>query len=245
MSTLPARARYRNVTVLDVMRIDRRERILADRRVPRVDTSRAQIMAALDDIREMLEMFRPIQRQALELMDDYRREAAEVARLAQEVANLQGKLASLRQELAALRHGWGDSCVARMMLQELGAVGDETAHAAGDIVGAAEVIAGEARRLKQSGHPENVRSAETIMGQLIKLYEACIYQDLTQQRVAKMRRQLEELAAHLDEMASIVQVTPDLMTSRRAANDSQLMNGPAVAGAPGHLQQDEIDSYFA
>src|SRR5690606_23647007 len=78
MSTLPARARYRNVTVLDVMRIDRRERILADRRVPRVDTSRAQIMAALDDIREMLEMFRPIQRQALELMDDYRREAAEV-----------------------------------------------------------------------------------------------------------------------------------------------------------------------
>lgn len=244
MSTLPARARYRNVTSLDVMRIDRRERMLADRRMPRVDTSRAEIMAALDDIREMLEIFRPMQRQALGLMDDYRREAAEVARLSQEVAGLQGTLAAVRQELAAIRHGAGDSCIARLALKELSAMGDETAHAAGDILGAAEVIAAEARRLKQSGEPENVSSAESVMGQLIKLYEACNYQDLTQQRVAKIRRHLEGLAAHLDELAAIVEVAPHQMTARRAANDAQLLNGPAVAGTPGHLRQNEIDGYF-
>ena len=256
MSTLPARARYRNVTSLDVMRIDRRERVLAERRMPRVDTSRAEIMAALDDIREMLEIFRPLQRQALGLMDDYRREAAEVARLSQEVAGLQGTLAAVRQELAAIGQGTGEGSVTGMALarqrdldryvalKELSAVGDETAHAAGDILGAAEIIAGEARRLKQSGEPENVGSAESIMGQLIKLYEACNYQDLTQQRVAKIRRHIEGLAAHLDELTAILQVAPRQMTARRAANDARLLNGPAVAGTPGHLQQNEIDGYF-
>ena len=244
MSTLPARARYRTVTSLDVMRIDRRERVLAERRMPRVDTSRAEIMAALDDIREMLEIFRPLQRQALGLMDDYRREAAEVARLSQEVAGLQGTLAAVRQELAAIGQGTGEGSVTGMALKELSAVGDETAHAAGDILGAAEIIAGEARRLKQSGEPENVGSAESIMGQLIKLYEACNYQDLTQQRVAKIRRHIEGLAAHLDELTAILQVAPRQMTARRAANDARLLNGPAVAGTPGHLQQNEIDGYF-
>jgi len=81
---------------------------------------------------------------------------------------------------------------------------------------------------------------------VVKIFEACNFQDLTGQRIANVAQTLDTVQAHLTSLLRIWGDISDLeekaMTSMRAANE--FLNGPLLAGDEGHYSQADIDALF-
>ena len=70
---------------------------------------------------------------------------------------------------------------------------------------------------------------------MIEIFEACNYQDLTSQRVAKVMATLDRIEG---------QITRALAELTRA-DDPLVMHGPRLDGDRGHVSQNDIDSMFS
>jgi chemotaxis protein CheZ len=77
--------------------------------------------------------------------------------------------------------------------------------------------------------------AHAIRRQVARIFEACTFHDLANQRIAKVRETLRSIDAR-------IAGTPD----GGGAGDGErlLVNGPKLDGAPGHVKQSEIDTLF-
>lgn len=76
--------------------------------------------------------------------------------------------------------------------------------------------------------------AQDIRDRVIQIFEACNFQDLTSQRVAKVMATFAglegQIARALEELVRV--------------NTSPPLHGPCLAGDPGHVSQGDIDSMF-
>ena len=111
---------------------------------------------------------------------------------------------------------------------ELDAVTAGTAQATQKILAAAEEIDQLADNLSAAlkGKLEQ-ELAQDIADSVLRIFEACNFQDLIGQRVAKV---MKTLAAKEAEPAS--------------ADDAPALHGPRLDGDKGHLSQSEIDAMF-
>ena len=118
---------------------------------------------------------------------------------------------------------------------ELEAVIGDSELATQKILAAAEDIDQAANNLSAAlkGDFEN-GLAQDIRDRVIQIFEACNFQDLTGQRVAKVMATFasleRQIARALDELTRI-NATPPL-------------HGPRFAGDPGHVSQSDVDSLF-
>jgi chemotaxis protein CheZ len=124
---------------------------------------------------------------------------------------------------------------------ELNAVVEGTERATQKILAAAEEIDAAANNLSAAlnGRIEQ-GAAQDIQDSVIKIFEACNFQDLIGQRVAKVLATLTFVEDH------IVRVLEEMRTaseSRRRYGKSAL-HGPRLDGDPGHASQDEVDAMF-
>jgi len=89
-----------------------------------------------------------------------------------------------------------------------------------------------------------------IQDRVIKIFEACNFQDLTGQRITKVVSTLQFIETHIVRMMEIwggLEAFKDIeaeQTSKRE-DDAGLLNGPKLAGETGHASQDDIDALFA
>ena len=118
---------------------------------------------------------------------------------------------------------------------ELEAVMQGSEQATQKILAAAEEIDQAANNLSAAlKHDSEQGLAQDIRDRVIAIFEACNFQDLTSQRVAKVMASLDridqQIAHTLDELA------------RDAAPP---MHGPRLAGDRGHVSQSDVDSMFA
>ncbi len=119
---------------------------------------------------------------------------------------------------------------------ELDAVIRDSEQATQTILAAAERIDHAAANLTatrkgnfEQGLVQDVRDA------VVQIFEACNFQDLTGQRVAKVM-------THLDRIERQTGSAPDESTKASAA---PLLHGPPLPHDPGHVTQSEIDGILA
>jgi chemotaxis protein CheZ len=85
---------------------------------------------------------------------------------------------------------------------------------------------------------------------VVKIFEACNFQDLTGQRITKVVATLKFIETHIVRMMEIwggLDAFKDIEAEKIAerTGDAALLNGPKVDGEVGHASQDDIDSLFA
>lgn len=121
--------------------------------------------------------------------------------------------------------------------QELQAVVSGTEQATQKILTAAEEIDHAANTLSAAldGKIEQ-ELAQDIQDLVIRIYEACNFQDLIGQRVAKVSAAVKFVEQH------IARVLEEIKTASAAAS---ALHGPQLDGDAGHASQDDIDAMFA
>src|SRR5258707_15290454 len=101
-----------------------------------------------------------------------------------------------------------------------------------------------AARLKDEQDRALVADAQE---RVIKIFEACNFQDLTGQRITRVVGTLKFIETHILRMMEIwggldafKDIEVEVIAERQG--DAALLNGPKVDGDVGHASQDDIDS---
>jgi chemotaxis protein CheZ len=124
---------------------------------------------------------------------------------------------------------------------ELGAVVEGTERATQKILAAAEEIDSAANNLSAAlkGKIEQ-NLAHDIQDLVIEIFEACNFQDLIGQRVAKVLATLRFVEDHIARVLDEIK-NPAAATQR---NGAQTLHGPRLESDDGHASQGEIDALF-
>jgi chemotaxis protein CheZ len=209
-------------------KVFRIETIAAPRFEPRSDESHAprhgEIMQELNALRAMLAAA-----PAAASTEGSASRQDEIRRLVSELRLIQSAIRADRQTQSAA------GGPATRVAGELEAVIGDSELATQKILAAAEDIDQAANNLSAALKGDfETGLAQDIRDRVIQIFEACNFQDLTGQRVAKVMATFasleRQIARALDELTRI-NATPPL-------------HGPRFAGDPGHVSQSDVDSLF-
>jgi len=144
---------------------------------------------------------------------------------------------STRNDIAALRRAEGSSNSFSTAAVELEEIVAESSKATHNIMNAAETIEAMGANLdKESG--------AVLSDAVTSIYEACAFQDITGQRIAKVISTLQQIEAKVVGLARACggEVETQAIEARAAADESKLLNGPQLA--LNAKSQEEIDRLF-
>ncbi|WP_372006047.1 protein phosphatase CheZ [Tistrella mobilis] len=152
----------------------------------------------------------------------------------------------IRRAVAVLRHPAASEDPLASATQALEGVVEGTEAATEAILSQIEAIETALDAVSAELSPDSqARAALDNAGMAITaLYEACGFQDLTGQRIAKVRKVLQQVDAHLEELLEIVghdQVAA-LPPPAEREGDARLLNGPVDDAS--RVSQSDIDSLF-
>ena len=125
-----------------------------------------------------------------------------------------------------------------------------TFNATDQILTAAEHIDRDAHSLEAAVTSAQDRAvAADILEQVIKIFEACNFQDLTGQRITKVVNTLKFIEDRIMRMMEIwggLESFQNIVVDEApvAEGDASLLNGPKLASDAGHASQDDIDALF-
>jgi chemotaxis protein CheZ len=174
---------------------------------------------------------------------------SEAERLKRELHLIYQAIGRTKQELAELHvSGFRGPRMARVT-NELDAVVGGTERATQSILAAAEDIDQAAGTLAAAIKGEVAHGlTQDIQDRVIQIFEACNFQDLTGQRIAKVMATLKFIEEHVMRMIEIwgglEAFAPFTAAAARPPADSRLVHGPRLDGEPGHASQDDIDLMF-
>lgn len=127
---------------------------------------------------------------------------------------------------------------------QLDAIVASTEEATGTILDATEKIDAEANNL----------GARQITDEVVRIFEACSFQDITGQRISKVVATLKHIEGHLDKLVSVfgdevrrsgaaAMQDTEQGTKPAVVNERNLLNGPQLSGSGNN--QEEIDALLA
>ena len=163
-------------------------------------------------------------------------------RLYKELDDLAHYIQSAKSEIAALNPEDINAEHLPAAGVELDAIVAATEEATGTLLEAAEMIETEAGRL----------GAQAISDQVVRIFEACSFQDLTGQRIGKVVGTLKYIEDRLDRLVAVFgdelrqAVAKDGAKARKPTSvddEASLLNGPQLPGAGNN--QDDIDALLA
>jgi chemotaxis protein CheZ len=154
-----------------------------------------------------------------------------------------------KQEIAALHVNAFGPPPARMT-RELDAVVESAERATQQILGAAEHIEDAANTLSASLKRQQEQSlALDIQDNVLRIFEACNFQDLTGQRIAKVLTTLkfvEDRIAHMIEIWGGIDAFRTYTVEAAAELDrNKMLHGPKLDDDENHVSQDDVDRMFA
>jgi chemotaxis protein CheZ len=164
--------------------------------------------------------------------------------LKRELALLHDTIARNKRELAALI---GDGYERRMAhaAGKLGAAVEGMEKATLKILKSTEVIDDSAKALAAALKADYQRGlAQDIQDQVVKIYEACNFQDLAGQRIGNVIATLNLIEDQVAGILDRCQTRPDDAPAARPSSGHGLLNGPRLDGASGHTSQSDIDALF-
>lgn len=125
---------------------------------------------------------------------------------------------------------------------ELEAITRDTENATHNIMNSAEAMMGFS--IDQFGGDAGAYKA-AVDDEVMKIFEACSFQDITGQRVSKVvnvLKQIEERVGKLANTLGVEDSKPQEMTAEEKRRHDLLLNGPAIGGP--ETKQDAIDAMF-
>jgi chemotaxis protein CheZ len=173
-----------------------------------------------------------------------------VRRFKDEAGTVHEAISRLKQEIVALHAGPFDGGPARAT-RELDAVAMGAERATLQIIKTAEDIEDAANTLAaclQSGQLKAL--AQDIQDHVIRIFEACNFQDLSGQRISKVVETLNFIEHHIERMMDTWGDLETFSGSTAAAafatrDHNTKLHGPKLDGDPGHATQAEVDALFA
>jgi len=205
-----------------------------------------EIMNLLGVIKEAIV---PAKELSASLIEEHRKDMQEAMRLKVELDSIYEAIERTKREIATLRYAGAQGQEINRVTDELGAIVLGTETATNAILAAAEKIdelsANLAARL--SGGDQEI--AREISDQVISIFEACNFQDITGQRISKVVNAMRFVEERVHEMIEIwggLESFKDIGTSEQVRDgDEALLNGPALATDKGITSQDAIDALFS
>ncbi len=164
--------------------------------------------------------------------------------LERELAQLNDAVAHTMRELAALI---GDSHERHMARAagKLGTAIEAMEQATEKILKSSEVIADSAKALAAAMKTDYERSlAQEIQDHVVKIYEACNFQDLSGQRIGNVIETLTMIEDQVEGLLDRYQSRPCDRPVAKPDCSQTLLNGPRLDGDFGHTSQQDIDILF-
>lgn len=213
----------------------------------------AEVMAALQEIRARTVAANDVpaaESMSQQMIETCQRDLREAQKIRDELEQIHEAIARTKREIATLYRGEYQGVKVARMTNELGAIVDGTEQATETILLAAEQIDNDAAdlvaALRQSA---NQAKASDIQDQVVKIFEACNFQDLTGQRISKVVTAFGFIEDRVDRMMEIwgglesfKELELDVSCTRD--EDEALLNGPALEDDVDIASQDDIDALF-
>jgi chemotaxis protein CheZ len=199
----------------------------------------------IGEIQALRHLLEASHRTGHDLSDAYSRQTAETEQLKEELARLHGMISRTREELAALHPERAHGSDIKRMSHELDAVAADAETTTQRVLNAAERIDDLAATLIaaiKSKHNQGL--ARDIQEEVVRIYEACNFQDVAGQRITKAITTIKAVEDRLSRLIAIWGGNDQLNGSASAPSDRRLVNGPKLGGDVGHASQDEIDRLF-
>src|SRR5215216_5464776 len=209
--------------------------------------SHDEVMAELKALRTLIQ---PREELTHGMIEAYKAEMAEAQKLKGELDLIYDAINRTKKEIATLHITGFEGPEMKRVTHELDAIVGGTEKATEGILAAAEFIDQAANMLSAALKSEQDKAlAHDIQDQVIHIFEACNFQDLTGQRITKVVATLQFIETHIVRMMEIwggIESFKDIAPSAMAERDRdvKLLNGPSLEGELGHASQDEIDALF-
>jgi chemotaxis protein CheZ len=175
---------------------------------------------------------------------------SDVPRLRRELDVMHGAVSRNKRELAALLRTKGDEPRLERAAEELTATIAGMESATDNILKAAEAIDESVKALAavlKNDYEHGV--AHDIQDQVVRIFEACNFQDLTGQRIAKAMATLRFIEEHVAGMIEAWDNIDQTRAPKPPGPDHtlgrKLANGPKLEGESGHATQRDIDLIFS
>jgi len=187
---------------------------------------------------------------AQRVLDTYQTQLAEMQKLKGELVIIHNAISRTKQEIATLHlTGFHGQQMSRMT-HELDAVVSGTEQATQTILSMVEEIDQIASSLIDSAPNEAEREVgRNIQERVVKVFEACNFQDITGQRISKVVNTWKFIESHVEHMMEIwggidafKEFIPEAPPEPKG--DDALLNGPKLEEDAGHVSQDDIDALF-
>lgn len=177
---------------------------------------------------------------------------AELDTIQVELSDISGRIKATKIEMAQLRHPLAEEDKFLAASEELSAVVSATEVATNTIMSCAEMLEEIGRDLGRQ-LPESAAGRIAEMQDIVvRIFEACNFQDLTGQRIGKVVRALSFIEERVDAMMSLWNrrefETMPLPPTLIKTDGGLLLHGPAevhaTTGSSGAISQAEIDALF-
>lgn len=171
----------------------------------------------------------------------------ELGQLKQELQQLSDVILETRREIASLQSPSAGQKL-NSMTDQLDEVVKDTENATNSILEAVEIIADKNESLElNTSSPEEAECTEAISRSVMKIYEACNFQDVTGQRISKVVSTLtfidERIASMIDILGGKDELVGLQTVEQKTRFDGEVeLNGPQAEYQK--ISQDEIDSLF-
>ncbi|SDQ78126.1 protein phosphatase CheZ [Pseudovibrio sp. Tun.PSC04-5.I4] len=183
--------------------------------------------------------------------EELREEIGEAAKLKRELDEIYEAIANTKNEIAALHDKSSvDNDERGRVTLELGAIVSGTEGATDQILTAAEMIDQNAATVMPMIPSEHEGLVSDIHEQVVSIFEACNFQDLTGQRISKVVNTLAFIEERIIRMIDIwggiesfKEISANLAADKEG-DDADLLHGPALDVETGTVTQDDIDALF-
>lgn len=201
-------------------------------------------------LHELKNQPQPQEQISSKIIDDFKHDLHEAAKIKEELNNIHAAIERTKQEIVTLHDAGREDLSMARMADELGAIVKGTEAATDTILHSAEEIDGKATNLIAALKIQsNKDEACDIQEQVVKIFEACNFQDLTGQRINKVVKAFCFIEERVDRMMEIwggiesFKGIDPVDVGQRSEHD-ELLNGPALESDEDVASQDDIDALF-
>lgn len=208
---------------------------------PSLDNLISRVEALLDDVRDLGQGAGPASRQHADGSDSGLRDVRiEIARMVREIGQA-------KREIAAIKHPMASEDQVHTASQHLEEIVGMTESATNDIIAGVDAVDDVLKQIRaDASASEDVHElVDTASLHLVKIIEACGFQDLTGQRIAQVVKVLRRIEQRVIAMIDIwgLDAFRDLPVLGDEIEEAErLLNGPALGGQG--LSQEDVDALF-
>ncbi len=211
-----------------------------------------ELLAAINSVKADIAESKPAsadqtQSASEQMLADFKKEFADSLQLKAELEELSRVILDTRREITSIQSNDKGAKI-HAMTDQLDAVVNDTETATNAILAAVETIEDKNESLElNASDPDELEITEAIGKAVMKIYEACNFQDITGQRISKVVGTLifveDRIAAMIEILGGEEQLSAIEGIEQEIQKDGEVeLSGPRAEGQ--EISQDEIDALF-